>query len=154
VITAAVLSLAGMSERMGPPAPCIGHGALPDPYCTPGEHFAELSREDVCARGYVERMRGVHRIRKDTYEAILTNYARGPADDWVASRLIPASLGGTSGARNLVPLRREEAARKAEVDTALHAEVCSGRVTIADAQGAIARDWEAEYRRLVKERAR
>jgi hypothetical protein len=146
IVTAAALVLTGLSQRIGPAAPCVTYSALPDARCTPGEHYAELTPADVCTPGYAERLRAAGRMTTNTRDVVFANYGRPVAEDWVLNRLIPLSLGGTTGQRNLLPLPAEEAAKKLRLEATLHASVCGGQITLSEAQLMIARDWVAAYR--------
>jgi hypothetical protein len=77
--------------------------------------------------------------------------------DFEEDHLIPLALGGAPyDPRNLWPEPRASAdgwnaSVKDELEAALPRLVCSGRVSLADAQRAIATDWIAAYRFYVRE---
>jgi hypothetical protein len=62
---------------------------------------------------------------------------------FVVDRLVPASLGGSGVLRNLwaVPLEAER--RKRAIEEALQQQVCSGNISLADAQHRMLTDWRA-----------
>ena len=72
--------------------------------------------------------------------------------DYEEDHLVPLSLGGASDdVRNLwpepwFPPDGWTADRKDELELALHRLVCAGRLPLATAQEAIARDWIRAYR--------
>ena len=72
--------------------------------------------------------------------------------DYEEDHLVPLSLGGApDDERNLWPEPRKsadgwDADRKDELELALNRLVCAGRLPLATAQEAIARDWTAAYR--------
>lgn len=66
--------------------------------------------------------------------------------------LVSLELGGSNDAGNLWPERNDHPSgainSKDLVENALHRDVCSGRVTLAAAQSAIATDWTTALSRL------
>jgi hypothetical protein len=75
-----------------------------------------------------------------------------PLSDHELDHLIPLELGGASTVANLWPEPWADprgAHRKDDLENALNRQVCSGSMTLSDAQHAIASDWEAAYRRYV-----
>jgi hypothetical protein len=66
--------------------------------------------------------------------------------------LISLELGGSNDVKNLWPEPYEPspgAKEKDKVENWLHAQVCAGRIPIAEAQREIAGDWYAVYERIV-----
>jgi hypothetical protein len=58
--------------------------------------------------------------------------------------LIPLELGGTNEMKNLWPQPDEPrpgSAEKYQLENELHAQVCAGKMTLADAQDRIASNW-------------
>jgi hypothetical protein len=76
----------------------------------------------------------------------------GSIHDYEINHLIPRELGSCPDCEaNLWPEPRNVfpgAGEKDEVETYLHAQVCSGAMPLAEAQRAIAADWYAVYERL------
>ena len=74
----------------------------------------------------------------------------GSIHDYELDHLIPLELGGCPDCEaNLWPEPRNVfpgASEKDEVESYLHAQVCSGAMPLAEAQRAIAADWYAVYR--------
>jgi len=99
----------------------------------PAEYTEELKRRQIREYVYADR-----RLRL-----------------YAEDHLVPLELGGApDDPRNLWPEPREDTDgwtgdRKDELEAVLNHFVCSGRVPLAAAQRAIARDWIAAYRRFV-----
>lgn len=74
-----------------------------------------------------------------------------PASDWslyVFDHLIPRELAGADLASNLWPEPRAEAKTKDKLERRLNRLTCAGKMTLKQAQKAIATDWRAEYARV------
>ena len=63
--------------------------------------------------------------------------------------LVPLVLDGSSAAENLWPQPAAGVRAKTRTGSALHALVCAGSMTLAQAQHLIEQDWVAAYRRYV-----
>lgn len=124
---------------------------LPDPAKTPGDTLAVTAR-DVCTRGYARKVRDVpSSVKRAAYARYgITHHAPG---DYEVDHLISLELGGSNSLRNLWPesyrTQPWNARVKDAVENRLHADVCAGRISLHDAQQAIAHDWIAAYRRYV-----
>jgi len=125
---------------------------LPNSALTPGETFADATAVQVCVSGYAGRVRNVLREQYfQLYAAYGLAYPQ-PSGAYELDHLIPLELGGDNSDRNLWP---EPAApvpgfhQKDELENVLHDQVCTGRLTLADAQHGIAADWLALYHRYL-----
>lgn len=124
---------------------------LPDPARTPGDTLAVTAR-DVCTPGYAKKVRNVPAsVKRAAYARYgITHHAPG---EYEVDHLISLELGGSNSIRNLWPesyrTQPWNARVKDAVENRLHADVCAGRISLHDAQQAIARDWIAAYRRYV-----
>ena len=121
---------------------------LPSPTLTPGDVLTtEVSI--ICASGYAASVRNVSTA---TANAVLAEYGyyRRPPDIEI-DHLVPLELGGSNDIKNLWPepgSPRPGYREKDRVENAAHRAVCSGRMTVAHAQVAIAKDWVALGREL------
>jgi hypothetical protein len=103
--------------------------------CRPGwasahRHVTARVRARVFARCRLARMAGVYRV----------------------DHLISLELGGSNAIRNLWPepyATARGARAKDRLENRLHEVVCAGRLTLVQAQRAIATDWIAAYRSYV-----
>lgn len=134
---------------------CRAHDGLPDPTCTPGETDPRVTQADIgstiCRRGYTASVRPpaevTHQIKIERTRAY--GIPDVPFSEIELDHLIPLSLGGASTDKNLWPeLRRgaHNAADKDKVEQALQDRVCQGRESLAEAQRAIAADWQTAGR--------
>jgi hypothetical protein len=135
-----------------------GHGPfeLPDPRCTPGALDARVTQADIaatiCRRGYTRSVRPPEWVTEPQKRASIRAYGdRGRLHLYEYDHLIPLELGGAGDdPRNLWPEPGASPNPKDAVEAALHARVCEGRMPLARAQRAIARDWVALYRAGVR----
>src|SRR3984893_15692609 len=129
---------------------CVAHGGLPDSACTPGAIFPDATVQQICTPGYASSVRNVPFSEADQVYAeygIYHHYYGQYEDD----HLVPLELGGSNDIANLWP----EAAsptpgfhQKDQVENYLHDQVCSGAMSLKDAQNEIATNWLAVYNRM------
>jgi hypothetical protein len=90
-------------------------------------------------------------VKKQVYAEY--GVARRATGEFEVDHLISLELGGSNSIRNLWPesymTHPWNAHVKDAVENELHQQVCSGRISLHDAQRAIATDWIAAYRRLL-----
>jgi hypothetical protein len=129
---------------------CVAHGGLPDSACTPGAVFSNATQQQICAYGYARSVRNVPLSEKDQAYAEYGINHHSPGQ-YEVDHLIPLELGGSNDIANLWP----EAAypkpgfhEKDKVENYLHDQVCSGAISLKDAQTQIATNWLAVYNRI------
>ncbi|MDQ6691631.1 MAG: HNH endonuclease [Candidatus Dormibacteraeota bacterium] len=126
--------------------------ARPNPALTPGEVFDGVTTERVCVPGYARRMRNV---LPEQYVAVFAAYGIDypqPLGAYELDHLIPLELGGDNDGRNLWPQPASPVPgfpEKDELENLLHDRVCSGALSLADAQRGIAQDWVGMYHRYL-----
>ena len=127
------------------PAHCVAHDALPDPHCTTGAVFPNVTAAQVCTAGYASSVRNVSQSVKDKVYAEY-GIAKHTQGTYEMDHLISLELGGSNDIANLWP----EAAtptpgfhEKDQVENYLHDQVCSGKIALKDAQTEIAKNWKA-----------
>lgn len=132
---------------------CEAHGGLPDSACTPGGIFPNAPPDVICVSGYTRTVRNVPFSEKDQAYAEygISHHVPG---QYEADHLVPLELGGSNEIANLWP----EAAsptpgfhEKDQVENYLHDQVCSGAMSLKDAQNEIATNWLAVYNRMTKQ---
>ncbi len=125
---------------------CRVDGALPDSACTTGAVY-NVTASQVCRIGYSSSVRDVPLSEADQVYAEY-GIASHAAGQYEVDHLIPLELGGSNDIANLWP----EAAspvpgfhQKDQVENYLHDQVCSGKMSLADVQRAIASNWLVVY---------
>ncbi len=129
---------------------CQVNGKYPDPGCTPGAIFANVTKDDICVSGYSKNVRNVPQSEKDQVYAEY-EIASHTSGEYEVDHFVSLELGGSNDIANLWP----EAAspkpgfhEKDKVENYLHEQVCNGTITLAEAQREIATDWYAVYQRM------
>lgn len=119
------------------------HGQLPDPRCTPGAIDPAITAAVLCSASY--RTSSYRPPASDTtrfkYDVAYPAYGVAGTVRTELDHLVSLELGGANDAANLWPEQPPTPNPKDKVENALHAAVCSGRVTLAAAQVAIASNW-------------
>ena len=123
------------------PLPAAGSAAPRDAYhpdlrITPGAVFASVTAAQVCVSGYSKSVRNVPKSEKDQVFAAygITYHAPGAYE---VDHLISLELGGSNDIRNLWPepyQGPDNAHVKDVIENRLHSQVCSGAITLAEAQ--------------------
>ncbi len=131
---------------------CQAHNGLPDSACTPGAILSTGTKEAICKSGYAKSVRNVPNSEKDQVYAEygITSHAPG---QYEVDHLVSLELGGSNDIANLWP----EAAspkpgfhEKDKVENYLHDQVCSGAISLQQAQTEIATNWLAVYNQMPK----
>lgn len=131
---------------------CESKGSLPDPECTPGAVFPDVTSQVSCVPGYAKKARKVSKRLKDRVYREYGIYSREPGQ-YQVDHLVPLKLGGSNDIANLWPSPAQPRPgyhEKDDVEDYLQREVCSGRMPLKEAQAAIARDWVAIYKKIQK----
>jgi len=132
--------------------PCFagGSGMLPDPKLTPGDIFVGISTSAICTRGYTNTVRNVpESLKRRVYAEYGIKWYTGIGRDYEVDHLISLELGGSNDMKNLWPEAykpRPGAREKDQVENELHREVCSGEITIKEAQYIISNNWIRFYK--------
>jgi hypothetical protein len=141
--------------------PAMGQGSLPDPARTPGALNPQVRQDTIastiCVRGWTRTVRPpqpyTSALKRQQIRAF--GYPDRRMGDYEKDHLVSLGLGGAPyDERNLWPEPRKSvdgwnADLKDELEAVLARLVCSGRVSLAEAQQAIAKDWIAAYNRYV-----
>ena len=131
---------------------CQAVNALPDRACSPGAVFAGVGTSQICQSGYASSVRDVPDAEKNQVYAEygITSHFSG---QYEVDHLVSLELGGSNDIANLWP----EAAsptpgfhEKDKVENYLHDQVCSGKVSLQQAQQEIATNWLAVYQQMSK----
>lgn len=123
----------------------------PNPTKTPGAIYQNITEVDVCDSGYAKRVRNVPvSQKKSVYKSYEISYPQ-PTGNYELDHFIPLSIGGSNDDKNLwpepatpVPGFRE----KDKVEFYLYNQICSGKMSIRDAQESIRTDWYKVYQTI------
>ncbi len=123
---------------------------LPDPTCTPGAVDPGVTQSNlaqtICRSGYSSSVRAPAAETDKAKKVSLTQYGEQSTKTTEYDHLISLELGGTNATSNLWPEPNAAAATgttnpKDSVENKMHTAICSGTITLVDAQKAIATDW-------------
>ena len=124
-----------------------GDPILPNSVMTPGDINPNSTLDKVCSVGYTKTVRHVSQSKKDhVYELYGITKVSG---QYEVDHLISLELGGSNSMRNLWPqsyfTETWNARVKDGLEHALNRMVCDGKISLEEAQRAIATDWIAAY---------
>ena len=123
---------------------CEVRGSLPDPQCTPGAVFPNVTKEQVCVHGYTKTVRAVSvSLKKKVYRSYGVAYPP-PFGSYEADHFIPLALGGNNDIANLFPESAEPRPgfrEKDLVESYLYEQVCLGNMSLSFAQKVISANW-------------
>ncbi len=126
---------------------CVAHNALPDADCTPGAIFTSATKDQICQSGYAGSVRNVPDSEKNQAYAEY-GIASHTTGQYEVDHLISLELGGSNDISNLWPELASPKPgfhEKDKVENYLHDQMCSGAVSLHDAQVEIATNWLAVY---------
>ena len=129
---------------------CVASGALQDQGCSPGDIFPDATVSQICTPGYSQSVRNVPESEKNQVYAEY-GIASHVTGQYEVDHLISLELGGSNDISNLWPEAAEPKPGFHEKDTVenyLHRQVCSGAISLADAQREIATDWLSVYNNM------
>lgn len=133
-------------------ANCIAQGGLQDNSCTPGAVFPQATKEEICVKGYSSSVRNVPQSEKDAVYAEYGIYYH-TAGQYEVDHLISLELGGSNDISNLWPEAAEPIPgfhQKDLVENYLHSKVCSGVISLREAQKEISANWLSVYNQMPK----
>lgn len=145
----------GARPALSAPAPAAAGGScharpgpLPDANCTPGVANPDVTQSSIhstiCKSGWTATVRPpasyTDNLKRQQIAAY--GYTDTSLRDHEEDHLVSLELGGSpSDPKNLWPEPGASPNPKDKVENALNGAVCSGRITLAAAQHAIATDW-------------
>lgn len=131
---------------------CLAHGGLADAACTPGALLATGTKDAICKSGYAGSVRNVPTSEKNQVYAEY-GIESHTAGQYEVDHLVSLELGGSNEIANLWPELASPKPgfhEKDKVENYLHEQVCSGAISLHDAQVQIATNWLAVYNRMPK----
>jgi hypothetical protein len=135
--------------------------AYPNLDLTPGAIDPTVTQDNIqstiCVPGYTKTVRPPERITHRLKLQIMAAYGRsGDLRDYELDHFIPLELGGCPDCvTNLWPEPYDlspGAKQKDRVEDYLHRQVCSGEITLQEAQDAIRNDWVRVYDQISSDR--
>ncbi len=129
---------------------CVSQDALPDPACTPGAIFPDVTVAQICTSGYSSQVRDVTTAVKNQVYAEYGIASHSPGQ-YEVDHLISLELGGSNSISNLWPEPADPRPgfhEKDQVENYLHDQVCSGALSLQQAQIEIATNWLAIYQQM------
>ncbi len=134
------------------PGKCHSVDGLTDPKCTPGVADPRVTQENIqttiCVSGYSAKVRPSSVYTRLLKQRQIAEYGysdMNPAD-YEEDHLIPLELGGSpTDPKNLWPEPVAgvfPASRKDAIENSLHNKVCSGVMSLAEAQMRITANWQ------------
>jgi hypothetical protein len=131
---------------------CVASGGLQDQACTPGDIIPTATKDQICQSGYSQTVRNVPQSVKDEVYAEY-GIASHSTGEYEVDHLVSLELGGSNDISNLWP----EAAspkpgfhEKDKVENYMHDQMCSGAISLEDAQRQIATNWLDIYNSMPK----
>jgi hypothetical protein len=129
-------------------SPALAFAQVPDNYKTPGD-ASRVKTEQICSADFAASIKPVPGWARS--EALERYGIRPESFSGEIDRLIPASLGGANSPDNLFPFRAGGGFTldmKDALATKVRDMVCSGKMSLKDAQNAFKKDWTKSYQRL------
>ena len=114
--------------------------------------------QTICVPGYAKSVRPAASYTSDVKRMLMERAGMNPtiAAYYELNYIIPLALGGHPTDRQNFALQilegKNGAKRKDRIEAKLQCLVCSGQVTVADAQREILTDWQAAYHRHARVR--
>jgi hypothetical protein len=134
---------------------CQAHNGLPDSACTPGAILSTGTKAAICQSGYARTVRNVPESVKNQAYSEYGIVSRSPGE-YEVDHLVSLELGGSNDLANLWPeiaTPKPGFHEKDKVENYLHSQVCSGAISLRQAQIEIATNWLAVYNRMPQKNA-
>lgn len=118
-----------------------------DVRCTPGALNPDVTQDTIhktiCAPGWVDTVQPPTSYTSALKIQQMRNFNEtGSPLNYKEDHLVPLSLGGAPmDVTNLFPQPTAKTTEKEDLEEQLHQAVCSGQLTLADAQAKIRHDW-------------
>ncbi len=137
---------------------CMSVNGLPDKGCTPGDIDPKVTQDNIqstiCVSGYTKTVRPPVTYTNNLKVKQIQEYSYSDTSlkDYEEDHLIPLEVGGNpTSEANLWPEPYTvtlNAHEKDKVENYLHEQVCSGKLSLQQAQLQIASNWEEIYKTL------
>ena len=128
---------------------------IPDPNCTPGVIDIGVTQENIyetiCKAGYTKTVRPpvAYTNNLKAQQIVEYGYRDTNLKDYEEDHFISLELGGSpADPKNLWPEPGASFNEKDNAENYLHSQVCSGAMSLKDAQALIAKNWYEVYKRM------
>jgi hypothetical protein len=131
-------------------APSIATAQRPSSYKTPGA-TAKVKMDQLCAPGFAASLKPVSNWQRT--EALERYGLRSDGFSGELDHLVPVSLGGSNDPDNLWPFHASGTftlEAKQALASKLQGLVCTGKLSLKDAQDAFRKDWTLAYQVHIK----
>ncbi len=133
-------------------AGCVAQNGLPDASCTPGAIFPQVTKEQICTKGYTKTVRNVPlAVKNKVYEEYgIYSHTTG---EYEVDHFISLELGGSNDISNLWPEPAQPKPgfhEKDLVENYLNSKVCQGVISLQEAQKEISTNWLEVYNQIPK----
>jgi len=123
--------------------------AMPDRKLTPGA-TSNLTAKQLCdPKFHTSTVRKVPPGEKKSVCRAYGIMSGCPGPKWELDHDCSIEIGGSNDATNLWPQPIAEARRKDVLENSLHKEVCTGKITLLEAQQCIVRNWVQCYQKHI-----
>ena len=125
---------------------------FPDKACTPGDVLPNITKDDICRPDY---SKGISIIQESESNAVFAEYGIGnyTSGRYEVDHFVSLELGGSNDISNLWPELVDPKPgfhEKDKVEDYLRNQVCSGAMTLEEAQIKIVNNWLDIYNNLPK----
>lgn len=148
------VALVAIHHKPKPPVPitqiCHINGKLPDPICTPGvinpNVLQSNIQQTICKTGWTATIRPPQSYTQPLKVQGIKNYGYSDTNlaHYEEDHLISLELGGSpSDPKNLWPEPGASPNPKDAVENRLKSEICSGKISLMQAQQEISTNWQS-----------
>lgn len=130
--------------------PAMASAQLPNNLQTPGA-ASKVDVKKLCAADFESSVKPATDWQKA--EALSRYGLRPEKFDGALDHVVPVALGGTNDPDNLYPFHAQgefTAAAKQELEAKLHDLVCSGKMSVKQAQDVFKKDWTKGYKQYIQ----
>lgn len=131
-------------------ANCLAQNGLQDKECTPGQIIPGVTKDQICVPGYSKSVRNVPESeKKQVYESY--GISERQLGEYEVDHLISLELGGSNDISNLWPEAADPVPgfhEKDKVENYLHSQVCSGIISLEEAQNEISSNWLQVFNKI------
>ena len=138
-----------ITQEANTPGTCHIHGVLPDHSCTPGAVDPKVTQDNInqtiCVNGYTKTVRPPvsYTDKLKTQQITAYGYTDTNKGDYEEDHLISLEIGGSpTDPKNLWPEPGASPNPKDKIENLCHEKVCSGQISLSEAQHEISTDWQ------------